>query len=352
MVIFSPEAIYGDIFSGGTLSIPGNATVHGNAYVYPDVADAVTISSGGINGSLYANTTQTNGINYTNWGASISGDLLVGPGSDPENVAPKISQWHPGHVSGQSAAMSSPIPSQEMPMPDFPEIPPNQLTMPSVHLSGVQSETIDLSSGNVYIPSIDVHNDTHLTVNVGSQDRILRVNDFNMTQGHLNIISEGDGRLQLIVENSFNIGGSSSMNNNNSNPNGHEQSPLGMLFAYSGSEEMNIGGNIPINANIFIKDADLQLGNSGYINGNIITGGSNVNIDGAGGNISRVVYAPNAHVSMGGSGSVIGSVVAKTFQGTGGFDITYSTDFEDTLPDIDGDSEGGSDSNYYIAFWY
>lgn len=342
--------VYGDVFSGGNFSIPGNAQVHGNVYVYPDEAGAVTISSGGIIGNLYANTTKANGVQYTNWGASISGDLLVGPNADPAIVAPKISQWHSGHVGGTSGAMSNPIPKIELEVPEFPEVPHNQPLLPPVHLSGVQAETIDLTNANAFISSIDVHNDTHLTVIVGSQDRILRVNDFNMTQGHLNIISEGDGRLQLVVENHFNIGGSSSMNNN-TNPGGNEQSPLNLLIAYGGSGKFTVGGNQPINGNIFIKDADLHLGESGLINGNIITGGESVTIDGDGGNNSRLIYAPNAHVNMSGSGKVNGSIVAKTFGGTGGFSVTYTTDFEDTLPDLD--FEGGSvNSGYSIAFWH
>lgn len=140
--------------------------------------------------------------------------------------------------------------------------------------------------------------------------------------------------------------------NNNSNPGGNERSPLNLLIAYGGSTKFDVGGNQPINGNIFIKDADLDLGGSGQINGNIITGGENVRIDGAGGNNSRVVYAPNAHVHMTGSGSINGSVVSKSFEGHGGFDVTYTTDFEDTLPDLEGGDGGGTGTNYTIAFWY
>ncbi len=343
-------SVYGDVYSGGKFSIPGNARVHGNAYVYPDVVGAVTINSGGISGNLYTNTTHANGVQYTNWGADITGNLLVGQGANPATVAPPISQWHPGHVNGSSGSLSSPIPPNNIPMPDFPEIPQNQAILPSIHLSGVGFQLLDLSGGDAYVPTIELHNDTHLTVMVGSQDRVLRVNNLNMTQGHLNIISQGDGRLQLIVENTFNITGSSSMNNN-INIDGHSQSPLGLLLAYSGSNKLTIGGNIPINANLFIKDADLHLGNSGSIFGNIITGGSNVTIDGGSGNQSRVVYAPNAHVTMEGSGAVHGAVVAKSFSGSGGFLVNYTDEFMDTLPDLDSDAGGGNVTNYSIAYW-
>ncbi|TVP98970.1 MAG: hypothetical protein EA359_17625 [Balneolaceae bacterium] len=350
-LIVNSGTVNGDIYSGQKLTITGNAQIHGNVVaVADDIPVTIEMNSGKVWGSVYTNAVNPASIKYTNWSAEITGNLYVGQGGNPAIVAPPISQWHPGHVKGSSASISSPIPPQNMPLPEFPEIPQNQTILPAIHLSGVGFQLLDLTGGDAYVPTIDVHNSTHLTVNVGSHDRILRVNNFNMTQGHLNIISQGDGRLQLIVENTFNIGGSSSMNNN-INLDGNSQSPLGLLFAYAGSQKLTIGGNIPINANIFIKDADLQLGNSGQINGNIITGGSNVNIDGGSGNNSRVVYAPNAHVTMGGSGTVNGSIVAKSFSGSGGYLVNYTDEFMDTLPDLNSGGGGGNITNYSIAYW-
>jgi|GEM_PF-856199 len=345
--------VYGDVFSGGKFSIPGNAQVHGDVYVIPDETGAVKINSGGISGSLYANTTKTNGIQYDNWGASISGNLLVGPGADPNDVAPKISQWHPGHVGGSEGNLSEPIPPVELESPEFPDPPATPISLGAISVSGGPSSdvTLDLSSGNAYSPSISVGSNRSLTVIVGNKDRTLRVGNFDMSQGHLNIIQEGEGRLQLYVDDYFNIGGSSSMNNN-SNPSGNERSPLNLLIAYGGSTEFNVGGNQPINGNIFIKDADLQIIGSGNIDGNIISGGDRVDIRGDGGNNSRVIYAPKAHVTMTGSGKVNGSVVAKSFEGQGNFRVTYTTEFEDTLPDLDGGSGGGGSTEYNIAFWH
>lgn len=345
--------VYGDVFSGGRFSIPGNAHVHGDVYVIPDETGAVTINSGGINGSLYANTTQPDGINYTNWGASISGNLLVGPGADPDIVAPKISQWHRGHVGGSSGAMSEPIPPVELELPEFPDPPATPMSLSPISLSGGASNdmTLDLSSGNAYVPSITVQSNRKLNIIVGNQNRILRVGNFNMPQGHLNIISQGEGSLQLYVDDYFNIDGSSSMNNN-PNPGDFERSPKGLMIAYGGSTEFEVGGNQPINANLFIKDADLDLGASGLINGNIITGGDNVNIDGDGDNFSRLIYAPNAHVNMAGSGKIKGSLVAKSFTGSGGFSVTYTTEFEDTLPELDsGGDGGGGPPSFTITYW-
>lgn len=342
--------VYGDIYAGGKFSIPHNAQVHGDVYVIPDETNAVTINSGGISGSLYANTTKANGINYANWGASIDGNLLVGPGADPDVVAPSISQWHPGHVDGSSGSMSEPIPPIELEEPEFPDPPSTPNSLSAISVSGGPSNdmTLDLRSGNAYTPSLAVGSNRTLTINVGNQNRTLRVGNFNMTQGHLNIISEGEGSLQLYIDDYFNIGGGSSMNNN-SNSGDYERSPLGLLIAYAGSSEFVVSGSQTMNANMFIKDADLDLTASGQVNGNIVTGGEHVRMSGDGTNNSRVVYAPNAHVNMTGSGKINGSLVAKSFDGSGNFYVNYTTDFEDTLPDLPG--SGGGTSNVTVSYW-
>jgi hypothetical protein len=343
--------VYGDIYSGGKFSIPANAQVHGSVSVIPDVTEAVVIHSGGISGNLYANTTQPNGVKYTNWGSSIGGDLFVGPGADPETVAPKISQWHGGHVGGMEGSLSEPVPEKIMELPKFPEIPKSGMNLSPINLKGNSSQYLDLRSADAIIPSISIKSNTTLTVDVGNKDRVLHVEDLDIGQGHINIISEGEGRLQLLVADDFNIGGSSTLNNN-TNPGGLEKSPLSLLIAYAGSDELDVGGNITMNANFFIKDADLKMRGSGKIHGNIISGGENVEFIGDADNTSRVVYAPNAYVEMGGSGSISGSVVSKNFYGFGGFSVTYTTDFEDTLPDLDTDGDGASGNpTFAIMYW-
>lgn len=343
-------AVHGDIYSGGAFSIPANAQVYGDVAVIPNQVNAVEIHSGGIHGNLYVNTTQADGVNYTNWGASISGNLLVGPGADPELVAPKISQWHGGHVGGSQGNLSEPIPEEIMELPVFPQIPQSGTSLSPITIEGNSSQYLDLRSSNAMVPSITIKSNTTLTIEVGDKDRTLYVGDLDIEQGHVNIISEGEGRLQLLVEDSFNMGGSSSMNNN-SNPGGNERSPLSLLLAYAGTNEFTIGGAQTINANFYIKDADLTMTGSGNIHGNVISGGDNVTITGDADNTSRVVYAPNAFVEMGGSGKIEGSVVSKNFRGYGGFSVIYSEEYIDTLPDLDTDGGGGGESTFSVSYW-
>ncbi|MCH8558134.1 MAG: polymer-forming cytoskeletal protein [Balneolia bacterium] len=356
-------SIEGDIFSGGKLTVDGNAQIRGNAtaalsgnsplldlglITFGERTVSATIGSGRIHGDLYTNATNDGGVEYTNWSAEIMGNLLVGPGGNPSNVAPKMSLWHPGHVKGNQGSLNAEIPPQLLPMPVFPEIPGGLNTLLDVNLSGVSNQNIDLRNlGDAYIQNINISNDTVLNIVVGDQDRVLRVSNFNMPQGHLNIISEGSGNLQLIIDNTFTIAGSSSMNNNE-NQGGNSRMPQSLLLAYGGSQELSIGGDIPINANLYVESADLRLGNSGSLKGNIISGGENITIDGGSQNQSRLIYAPHANVTMGGSGTVLGAIAARSFSGSGGFKIDYSGDFENFLPELASDDDSG---RFTIAFW-
>lgn len=351
---FGNGTVHGDVYIGGKFSIPGNATINGSATVVDtDLHEVVNIASGTLNGSLYANTTRPGSIKFSNWGADITGDLYVGPGGDPELVAPKISPWHPGHVAGTSGSLSALIPKQSMPEIEFPDFPQTGMTSSDISLSGNTNGTLDLTFGDLFINEVQVRSNTQLTINVGNSTRTLRVNRLDIQQGHLNIISEGNGSLQIVVEDYFNLGGSSSLNNNN-NPNGKERSPKSLLIAYSGQNEFKLAGNQTVNANFFIESADADFRGSSTFNGNIISLGSNISYSGAAQNNARVLFAPNAHVTITGSGSIVGSVIAKSLHGQGNATITHSDEFIDTLPDLDDNVSGGgssSSASYDIAFW-
>ncbi|WP_234570939.1 polymer-forming cytoskeletal protein [Rhodohalobacter sp. 614A] len=351
--------ITGDVYSGGKFSLLSNGTVKGDVFVpNSDISEAVYMNSGTIEGSLYTNNIHANAVEYDNWGATIIGDLMVGPGADPSEVAPPISQWHPGHVQGTQGALSEPIPEINMPQPEFPETPSTSLSLPPIYVSGNTNQTLDLTSGSASISSIDIHNDTNLTVYVGDQDRTLVVNDFNVTQGHLNVVSEGEGRLQLFIQDSFTLNSGSTMNHN-LNPGGNQRDPLSLLISYAGSGGIEWSDNQRVNANLFIKEADFAIGGSTDMKGNIISTGEFLKFYGDSDNFSRLIYAPNAHIQMGretwggGSPTILGSIVAKTMNAPSNITVTYSTDFEDTLPDLPGSGGGGGaeTTEFAITYW-
>ncbi|TVR13364.1 MAG: hypothetical protein EA391_14325 [Balneolaceae bacterium] len=346
---FANGTVHGNLYTGGKFSIPANATINGDVVaVNQDLDEVVQINSGTLNGSLYTNTTKPNSISFTNWGGTITGNLYVGPGADPEEVAPNISPWHPGHVNGQKSNVNGIIPPQEIPEPEFPTISPTPLNYPSIQLQGNTNGELNLMAGNAFIPDITIRSNTSLTINVGDNVRTLRLNNLDIQQGHLNIITQGDGRLEIFVENNFNIGGSSSMNNNN-NPNGNERSPKNLLIAYSGSEKLTFGGAQSVNANFFVESADVELTGGSNFNGNVITLGDNVSITGNAQNSARMLYAPNAHVHMTGSGRVLGSIITNSFSAQGNALVSYSEDYKDTLPDLESESTGSQ--AYSIAYW-
>ncbi len=346
---FANGTVNGNLYSGGMFSIPANATINGDVIaVNTELAHVVDINSGTLNGSLYANTTNPNAITFSNWGGSITGDLFTGPGSNPGDVVQNASQWHPGHINGQMGSLSGLLPMMDVPVPEFPVLGDNYNYHPNISLQGNTNGNINLTSGDLYIPEISINSNTTLTINVGSEVRSLRVNNLNIQQGHLNINTDGDGRLEIFVENQFNIGGSSSMNNN-FNPGGADQSAQNLLINYSGSDPLNFGGAQTVNANFFVESADVNLTGGNSFNGNIITLGENVEISGNAANSARVLYAPNAHIHMTGSGRVFGSVIGKSLSAQGNAMVTFSDDYKDSLPDLQ--SGSGSAQSYTIAHW-
>jgi hypothetical protein len=355
--------IHGDTYVGENLFIDGNNAVNGDVYSTFDGSGKVLEfgwSGGSVNGNFYTNSTENGAIDYSKsrWNSKITGDLVVGPGGNPDNVKTpkKTKPWEPELVQGSNSSAGSLLPEVSFPPPDVPEFPTppsTPISLSPITLGGSDSHYLDLSSGNAYMSSMTINSNTRLTINVGNNDRTLRLDQLNINQGHIDVISEGEGKLQMFVGDRFHMGGSSSINNN-SNPGGNEKSPKSVLIAYSGSEEVDFTGNKRVNANLFLKEADFYMGGSTQMKGNIIATGENyLQFDGGTDNISRLIFAPNGHVSLGsggGSSSVKGSIYAKRFSGPSNYTLTYSEDFEDTLPDIgSGGNEG--EATFQISFW-
>jgi hypothetical protein len=195
-------------------------------------------------------------------------------------------------------------------------------------------------SENGYYSSITVPN--QLTIDVGNEDRILRIGTLDVQGGNpdnILINRTGNGRLILYVDNAFIFGGGATINNNGATE--------ALIMYYAGSNAINFSGNERFFGNVFIKDANLTIGGSSGITGHILTGGTNVEINGAADAYTRLLYAPNAHISMTGSSTLKGSVISKSFDGGSGnrIAVTYEPIDESTFPFDFSLFEGGSSGN-------
>jgi hypothetical protein len=165
----------------------------------------------------------------------------------------------------------------------FPTFPVMANVVLPITVSGGSNQSItNAYFENSYVPSITIQGNRTLTINVGNEDRVLRVGSLDIQQGNLNII--GTGKLTIYVENMFNLSGSSTMNQ-------HRDSHTAFVY-YAGTTALNFAGATKYKGGVYAKTANIGIGGSGGIQGNIITGGADVNIYGNAEALSRMVYAP------------------------------------------------------------
>ncbi len=96
-----------------------------------------------------------------------------------------------------------------------------------------------------------------------------------------------------------------------------------MFVYYKGTDALSLAGTTGFRGGLFVETADINLSGtssigSGGVAGNIISGGNNITISGNTASLSRVIYAPKAHVYLTGTGVMKGSIVCKTFFSEGG----------------------------------
>ena len=321
--------------SGGTFNWP---TL--NQALHTDGSIGLTGSSR-IYGDVSTNSTLDNDVTF-GWSTWIYGNLAVGPGADPELVAPRISQWAPNNVTGDKSALPQEI---NFDLPTFPDMPASisagqSMRVTTWHEEQMQTQFHHSEFDGILIEELAIAGNRTMTLDVGSGDRVLHVRNINISQGHLNIV--GDGNLTIYVEDGFTLGGGSTFN--------YSGEPENLMIFYDGNNRINFGGNIRLNSNMYVNKADIAVGGSNEIRGNIISGGNNVTISGNAGSNSRVFYAPNAHVVLNGSGRVYGSVVAKSFRAEGNTFIEYQHGTDVDMPEIDDDSGSGA-ASYAIVYW-
>lgn len=296
-------------------------------------------ASSRIVGHAGTNSTESNAVRLTGM-ATIDSSLYIGPGGNPDNVV-DIPAWRPLNqaIKGGIHNLHQP---KDYPMPEFPDFPYLGESQGDITVSGGPQNNLILQPAefnNLYFDEIKIQNNRTLTLNLGDQNRTIRLGTLNIQQGHL--ILNGSGTITFYVENEFKIGGSSTLNQNGN-------ASQSMIY-YKGTDEIRIEGATKCRSNLFIEDADIVISGSGAVpleTGHIISGGQNVTISGAGYVHSGVIYAPTSHVILGGSGSATTSIVSNTFESSGNARVFYPDSIGDDFPNIDmGESE------YVIKSW-
>lgn len=259
-----------------------------------------------IDGSAVTNSIAADSVHF-DWTAKVSGNLYIGPGGIPSEVIDSPNPNINENVEGQIINLSSP---KSYTMPIFPEYP-EELEEKGDFIAGRRPRPPYYIEEDGHYDSIVVNSE--LIINVGGDDRIIRVGDLDVS-GKITIL--GSGNLILYIEDSFTLGGGATINSSGN--------PKALLIYYEGSDPINIRGRSNVRGTIFAETASINVSGSGSISGNIITNGENVNIEGGSSNTVLSIFAPGAQVRLTGGVSVEGSIIAEHFVITGGSNVTYN----------------------------
>ena len=182
---------------------------------------------------------------------------------------------------------------------------------------GIQNNVYTLNfTQDTRFKSFVIGSNNILEMNIGSNNVNLLVDTFTLPQGNINIVDSGT--LNIYVKNSMAITNGSRINSTGS--------ANQMNIYYAGNDPVNLAGNVKINGSLYAQSANLHFSGSLGIIGNIITGGSEVKIDGAANSQAQYLLAPKADISIS-SGNFTGILIGKSLKGTGSGKIYYGDNF-------------------------
>ncbi|NLI11365.1 DUF7305 domain-containing protein [Pelotomaculum propionicicum] len=282
------------------------------------------MDNGTITGDIATNSNVSNCLNLSG-NPNIYGDLYIGPEGDPASAV--LFPWgeQSTFLHGDVANLSEERTYELPPFPVFPELPPpaegGPVSNGVLTVGNWPYQNVTISAGAHYT-NIKIVSNFTLTIDVGSGESELRVDNLNIESGY--IVLQGTGSLKLYVGNSFMLTAGSKVNQNG-NPNR-------LTMYYKGTGAVNPGGDTKFNGLVYVNSADVNITNSGGITGHIVSGGGVVNVSGDASAMVRVLYAPNATVNFTGSGHLKGAIICNNLTMSGGTYVTYDDTNNDTFP--------------------
>ncbi|SNR86473.1 PilX N-terminal [Anaerovirgula multivorans] len=303
------------VFSNSTINLTGSATINGPAGINATTNNSITLDGG----------------------SAINGDIYVGPGAGSEVL--NVPHW---------ISVSDPIQLAEVrsfEMPDFPTIPTylqhpntqagsyNVILNGSVRIDNSQANNYVLQlNNNIYAPEIKIASNYTLDINVGDTDKSIVVDHLNIINGHINI--QGTGKLTIYVTDKITMGSGSTINNvtNPAEASVTVEKLNIYLKASAPAKTVTLAGSQKIYGSLYAENANILFTAGGGFQGHIVTGGTDVTINGGAAALVKMIYAPNAHVKLENGGNVIGSIIANSFTASGGTNVSYVSTEDENLP--------------------
>lgn len=275
-----------------------------------------------VNGNLATNT----GVISLTGNPNINGDIYIGPEADPE-----IAVVYPHNYNLDSEIYKEDS-ERTYTLPEFPDFPDNLPYRGNFTTPWVPGTYYEINQDGEY-NTISATSNRTITIDLGGGERTIRVRNLNISQGHIELINIGNGKLTLYVDDYFTLNGSSTINNNGN--------PDDVFMYYKGSNTINPSGSTKFIGSIYAETADISITGSGGITGHIISGGETINISGDSSAHVRALLAPEATVNVSGSGSLSGAIVCDTINMSGDTTVNYQEFNDIGLPEIieEGESE-------------
>lgn len=289
----------------------GSSTITINTAVYGK--NNITLEGGYVLGNIETSSFSNGSITASN-NATITGTVIIPPNGN-FNIFNWTMDWKP---KPNVVRKDSEINYLPLVLPTFPDKSAlNQKT--NISLGGGETNPYFSISGNSYYDRLTIDNNRTLQINTNGGDTIIRIANLEIIQG--NIVINGTGKVYLYVDNYIRVKGYVNTNGDKNN----------LAIYCNNPGTISIDNETIINGSLYLNNSSLILANSGSVVGDIVTSGTSIQLSGASNN-SRVIYAPNASISLVGGASIKGAVIGKSIYLTGGAKIEFTNQSIDFHP--------------------
>ena len=241
--------------------------------------------------------------------AISAGTCIIGPNPSNSNLQEELKNelmgYHVAHVKKKETLTNYVLPL----FPNFPNDLPNRGNL-TIDIS-TTDPTID---NDGFYPEITVKEGNTLTINLGEEDRELRVDRLNLeSHAELRIKDPTESRQMVnLYVNQLDLGTNVKINTDlETNPSGDRDFQINidqLMIFYNGRDEFFMRPGQQIFGNIFVESANVDLAGSGNLAGNLVSGGTTVNIDNGytsrfnentkSDDHSKLIFAPQAEIRL------------------------------------------------------
>lgn len=320
----------GNIYASQSIKIPNRPTISGQLYSKGDITinnnppingdivseNNVYITNGGMSGTVYA----AQKIVSSSTSIKKFENVTINNLPKPKNLLSLMNDPTKIYEGQTCTNMDSDQFKPKIPSVDF------QITTSDFPSSnGGSTLTFSDSQKNLYFNKFGVQKPIEIKLPNRSKNEVYSIYVDTLNMDNQDISISGNGILKVYVKSSLGLGSINQLNSSDGKPRSNFDTTIYYLSDKPETPYFSNWGGKKINANIFIKNSDLNT-NQCKINGNIIVlGKHSVTISGDNETNGQIFYLPESNLSASGSATITGYVKAKNVTGSGNIKIFNPT---------------------------